>query len=69
MEKIELTEESIKKYLDERITFWRTNYNAQSDEDILIKSCYVDAFQSVRTSLFNELKPKEANEPKQKSSK
>lgn len=67
-ETIEFTEEAIKKYLDKCIASWREKRdievkqrqgqnspfpNMQSTSE-LIASCYVDAFQSVRTSLFGE---------------
>lgn len=49
-DKIPLTEQDIKKYLDGCIRHWR-----QSTADY--KIFYVDAFQSVRASLFDELLP------------
>jgi len=49
--------EEIKKYLDNSITNWRrSKENADDQEDMLVASCYVDAYQSVRVSLFGELK-------------
>lgn len=58
-DKIELTEEAVKAYLDKAIRQWR-----KSDEYYAIY--YVDAFQSVRTSLFGLLLPKEEKEDKEK---
>lgn len=44
--------ESVLQYLDECITFWRT----QRDDKICeYAKYYIDAFQSVRNSLFGEL--------------
>ncbi len=48
---VEFTPEAIKDYLDTCIRFWRNN----EDEDM--KAYYVDAFQSVRVSLFGEVLP------------
>ena len=57
MKKIELTESAIKKYLDKAIKLWRQRREeaVKDSEDELVAKCYVDAFQSVRTSLFDEL--------------
>lgn len=67
---IPLTEKAIKAYLDNAIRRWRKRYDAAKPVtaadiptseriDAAIASCYIDAFQSVRTSLFGELLPKE----------
>ena len=52
--KVAFTEDAVKEYLDNCITHWRNN--APPSE---MRSHYVDAFQSVRTSLFGELLPQE----------
>jgi hypothetical protein len=54
MDTIEFTKEDIKEYLDNCIVYWR---NAKEDYSIY----YVDAFQSVRFSLFGELLEGEEN--------
>jgi len=54
------TRKEIKEYLDNAIRSWRGRKDASKEEEkILIASCYVDAFQSVRVSIFDELLPKE----------
>lgn len=65
--------ESIKEYLDSAIIKWREKLEeenfkysqallkVQEDDilqEILIATCYIDAFQSARVSLFGELLPK-----------
>lgn len=63
---IPLGEETIKEYLDGAIRKWRRKRdnpkigNARLSR--LIPSCYIDAFQSVRTSLFGETLPEEGDE-------
>ncbi len=53
-----LTHDGIKDYLDDAIRHWRKKRdNATTDEDKLMAVCYVDAFQSVRVSVFGELLP------------
>ena len=52
-ETIDFTEEEVKAYLDAAITHWRGCPPSE------MRSHYVDAFQSVRTSIFGELLPKE----------
>ena len=48
--------EKVKEYLDDAIKVWRKRKEeAKNEEDKLIAICYVDAFQSVRISLFGEL--------------
>lgn len=55
-----LTHDEIKDYLDDAIRHWRKKRdNAITDEDKLMAVCYVDAFQSVRVSVFGKLLPLE----------
>jgi hypothetical protein len=50
--------EELKEYLDEAIRSWRRRKNkADSDQDVLIARCYIDAFQSVRVSVFGSTLP------------
>lgn len=54
MATVKFEKEEVKKYLDECITFWRK----QRDEGETEKApCYIDAYQSVRMSLFGETLP------------
>ena len=68
-ELINFNEKEVKEYLDKCIIFWRNkkyrartkNNNKSSFKSLesieeLKASCYIDAFQSVRISLFGELK-------------
>jgi len=50
--KIELTEEAVKRYLDECIDYWR----AAKEHGVKWAVYYLDAYQSVRTSLFGQTK-------------
>jgi hypothetical protein len=50
---INFTEEGVKTYLDRTIEHWRKCAPTQMQKH------YVDAFQSMRVSLFGELLPKE----------
>ena len=66
-----MKEDEIKKYLDNVITHWRSRKKKYEDmiekepdvctdmtkqfEEILMASCYIDAYQRVRVSLFGEL--------------
>ena len=63
---VPLTEEYVKNYLDVVIRLWRKKkIKAEKNDDsisILMASCYVDAYQSVRISLFGELLAKEEEE-------
>ena len=52
---VSFTKKEIKKYLDECIRFWRK----KRDEGDSIAEYYVDAFQSVRISIFGKLLEKE----------
>ncbi len=51
------------KYIDNSIIFWRNKkkkaHEANLGPDEAMARCYVDAFQSVRISIFGELLPKE----------
>lgn len=60
MATIDLTEDALKEYLDERIESWREKslsdgYNSK------IAVYYIDAFQSVRISLLGKLLPNKEN--------
>ena len=44
---VDFTEENVKEYLDDCIAYWR---NANKDYSVY----YLDAYQSVRISLFGE---------------
>lgn len=56
---VEFTEEAVKEYLDKAIVLWRKKrVNADNREQDMQASHYVDAFQSVRSSLFGEILPK-----------
>lgn len=59
MATVEFTEDAVKDYLDKAITHWRL-CDAPSEE---MRSHYVDAFQSVRVSIFGELLPPEPVTP------
>lgn len=48
---IEFTEEAVKEYLDETIRFWRKRRYMDGNSMAMF---YIDAFQSVRNSLFGE---------------
>ena len=50
-EVVEFTEKAIKAYLDDAIGFFREQ-KKQGDETAVF---YIDAYQSVRASLFDEL--------------
>lgn len=63
-----IEEEWVLDYLDDAITKWRTKREeaeAQAEADdanliprsVLIARCYVDAFQSVRSTVFGETLP------------
>lgn len=49
---IPFTEEEVKKYLDNCIRFWRERRNAEKDK---LAGYYIDAYQSVRISIFGKL--------------
>lgn len=57
---IPFTEEHIKDYLDNAIRSWRKKRDKidpplSNPEDHFMATCYIDAFQSVRMTLFGEL--------------
>ncbi len=58
--KLPFTEGAIKNYLDECIDHWRNKKIAaltmQNNYDLIQATSYIDAFQSVRTSIFGETK-------------
>ncbi|KKL99448.1 hypothetical protein LCGC14_1814310 [marine sediment metagenome] len=57
METIPFIKKDIKDYLDNAIKHWRIKKeNVMEGQERLIASCYIDAFQSVRMTLFGELK-------------
>ena len=60
---IPFKKEAIKEYLDSCIKHWRKKKKEaeEESEDFLVAMCYIDAFQSVRMSLFSELLEKEIN--------
>lgn len=54
---ISFTKKDVKNYLDECIIYWRkvrANHLRMTKERDMA-NCYIDAFQSVRSSLFGEL--------------
>ena len=60
--RIEFTEEAVKEYLDMCIKFWRKRRDSSkesgaggNEKDEFMAICYIDCFQSVRTSLFGEV--------------
>jgi hypothetical protein len=55
---VEFTEEAVKEYLDNAIRKWRQIRTSELEEEgTTIAVYYVDAFQSVRESLFGESLP------------
>lgn len=55
---IKMNTKSIKEYLDSCIEHWREiQILTETEEDFVMSSHYIDAFQSVRMSLFGELLP------------
>ena len=62
MKTVPLEEESIKEYLDNAIIHWRgLKKKVKNKEEELMAICYIDAYQSVRVSLFERLLPKEGS--------
>lgn len=59
-ETVPFTEAAVLEYLDDAITSWRVRRNeALTLNEELMAVHYVDAYQSVRRSIFGELKPPE----------
>ncbi len=56
LDKVPFEESKVKEYLDNCIVFWREQRES-GGEMSAIAVYYVDAFQSMRTSLFGELLP------------
>lgn len=59
---IPFEKDSVLKYIDKCIDYWRNQMSliqSERDSDIFTNqcACYVDAYQSMRTSLFGSLKP------------
>lgn len=54
-----MTHEEIRQYLDECITFWRQKRDQPMNEQSYTVMCthYIDAYQSVRKSVFGEVLP------------
>ena len=61
-----MTLDELKEYLDGAICNWRVHRDAAeksaevkgdawTERDKLVAECYIDAFQSVRTTVFGEL--------------
>ena len=60
MSTVPINSTSIKKYLDKCIIYSRKQLkNSKTKKDKLMAKCYIDAYQSVRVSLFGKLLPKE----------
>ena len=60
-ERVEFTEEAVKAYLDSAIRHWRKRRDewAERGQADYTACFYIDAVQSVRTSLFGETLPEE----------
>ena len=57
-ETIKFEKREIKKYLDKCIILWREKRdNAEDEEHRIMAVYYIDAFQSVRTTIFGETLP------------
>ena len=53
---IPFKENKVKRYLDTCIWRWRATRDQERDATEKVKaSCYIDAFQSVRVSIFGEV--------------
>lgn len=52
---VEFTEEAVKEYLDRNIRHWRSQRDSISEAQMALY--YIDAYQSVRISLFGETLP------------
>jgi len=59
---IDFNEKAIQAYCDRMIERWREKkdsaINKKNEEDILIAECYIDAYQSMRVTLFGQLLPR-----------
>ncbi|MDF1536078.1 MAG: hypothetical protein P1S46_06180 [bacterium] len=51
---VDFTEEAVLSYLDECINFWRNKRDKEEDPMAIY---YIDAFQSVRISIFGDILP------------
>ena len=58
MATVKFTKDSIKEYLDSCISHWRARRDSM-DKNSSIATYYIDAYQSVRMSIFGELKEAE----------
>ena len=60
-DKLPFAEYAIKSYLDKCIDHWRnkktTALMMENNLDLIQANSYIDAFQSVKTSIFGETKP------------
>lgn len=65
-DRIPFTEVDVTAYLDRAITNWRKNKvmseSGGDEQGALVASCYVDAFQSARMSLFGAMLPNPDND-------
>lgn len=52
---VEFEEKAVKTYIDDCITFWRKKRDEEGDMEKA--PCYIDAFQSMRMSIFGETLP------------
>lgn len=54
--KVPFTEQDVKAHIDRSIRFWRRQRDSDKDQRVRqIARYYVDAYQSMRVSLFGEL--------------
>ena len=66
MERVEFEEEAVREYLDRLIVKWREVRDSATPASVeqSTAECYVDAYQSVRVSLFGEvLQDKDIGDP------
>jgi hypothetical protein len=49
---VNFTQKEVKKYLDDMIKYWR---NKRDNENCNYAKYYIDAFQSVKMSIFGEI--------------
>jgi hypothetical protein len=59
MDTVKFTKKEVKNYLDSVIIFWRKQRDDKITRGIDNQQevCYIDAYQSVRVSLFGEMLP------------